>query len=153
MRFIGDCIAKTDAKGRVFLPAAFRRVLETEGETKLVMRNGAFQPCLVLCPESVWNADLDDLKGRLNRYDRKHEMILRRFVMDAETVELDGNGRFLIGKRKLEYAGIKSEVRFLAVDERIEVWDKETLDGLLAAEGSLGEELEELLGGNNSDEN
>lgn len=146
MRFIGDYTAKTDAKGRVFLPAQFRRVLETEGEDKLVLRNDLFQNCLVLCPESVWNAELNDLKSKLNRYNNKHQMMWRRFVANAELVELDSNGRFLIGKRKLEFAGIKSEVRFLAVDERIEVWDKDALEKVLSEGESLGQEFENLLG-------
>ena len=146
MRFIGDYTAKTDAKGRVFLPAQFRRVLETGGEDKLVLRNDLFQNCLVLCPESVWNAELDDLKSKLNRYNNKHQMMWRRFVANAELVELDSNGRFLIGKRKLEFAGIKSEVRFLAVDERIEVWDKDALEKVLSEGESLGQEFENLLG-------
>lgn len=146
MRFIGDYTAKTDAKGRVFLPAQFRRVLETEGEDKLVLRNDLFQNCLVLCPESVWNAELDDLKSKLNRYNNKHQMMWRRFVANAELVELDSNGRFLIGKRKLEFAGIKSEVRFLAVDERIEVWDRDALEKVLNEGECLGQEFEGLLG-------
>lgn len=147
MRFIGDYTAKTDAKGRVFLPAAFRRVLEAEGETKLVLRKDMFQPCLVLCPRSVWNADLDDLKGSLSRYNSSHQMVLRKFAQGVEEVELDGNGRFLIGKGMLEFAGIGSEVRFLAVDERIEVWDRESLERLMSEGESLGAEVERLLGG------
>lgn len=146
MRFTGDYTARTDAKGRVFLPAAFRRVLEAEREQRLVLRKDLFQRCLVLYPESVWNAQLDDLKGRLNPYNGGHQMLLRQFVLGAETVELDGNGRFLISRSLLEYAGIASDVRFLAVDERIEVWSKEALDRLMAEGDSLGANLEALLG-------
>ena len=32
MRFLGNIEAKTDAKGRVFLPAGFRKVLQVAGE-------------------------------------------------------------------------------------------------------------------------
>ena len=83
MRFIGDYTAKTDSKGRVFLPAAFRKALEAEGVTRLVLRKDLFQPCLVLYPESVWNAQLDDLKQKLNAYTRNHQMVMRQFVADA----------------------------------------------------------------------
>ena len=38
MRFFGNIEAKTDSKGRVFLPAVFRRVLGSAGEVSLVMR-------------------------------------------------------------------------------------------------------------------
>ena len=106
MRFLGNIEAKTDAKGRVFLPATFRKVLQASGQEVMVMRKDAFQDCLTLYPESVWNEQLDMLRLRLNRYNRHHQEILRQFVSDAERIELDGNGRFLIGKRYLQMAGI-----------------------------------------------
>ena len=36
MRFLGNIVAKTDAKGRAFLPAVFRKVLLASGEENLV---------------------------------------------------------------------------------------------------------------------
>ena len=121
MRFIGDYIAKTDSKGRVFLPAQLRKMLEAGGEERLILRPDLFQPCLVLYPETLWNEMLDGMRLRLNRYNAQHQAILRQFVADAEVVDLDSNGRFLMNKRKLQYAGITQEVRFLAVDDHIEV--------------------------------
>ncbi len=146
MRFIGDYPAKTDAKGRVFLPAALRKVLEAEGVQKLVLRQDIFQHCLVLYPESVWNALLDDLKQGLNQWNSKHQMMLRQFVLDAEPIELDSNGRFLISKRKLQYACIEADVRFVAVDDRIEVWSKSVLEDVMNGGSEVGANIEELLG-------
>lgn len=146
MRFIGDYPAKADAKGRVFLPAAFRRILDAEGESGLVLRNDVFQHCLVLYPESVWNAQLTGLKSTLNPWNSQHQMLLRQFVADAEPIELDAQGRLLISKRKLQYAGIEGDVRFLAIDDRIEIWSKQALDELRSRSGGLGESLEALLG-------
>ncbi len=96
MRFLGTIDSKTDAKGRVFLPASFRKVLSTAGAERLVLRKDIFQPCLVLYPESVWNQMLDSLRARLNRWNRQDQMVFRQFVSDVEPVALDGNGRFLI---------------------------------------------------------
>ena len=59
MRFLGNIEAKTDAKGRAFLPAVFRKVLQAGGEERLVLRKDVFQACLVLYPESVWNEQMD----------------------------------------------------------------------------------------------
>ena len=47
MRFLGNIEAKTDAKGRAFLPAVFRKVLQASGEENLVLRKDIFQQCLV----------------------------------------------------------------------------------------------------------
>ncbi len=146
MRFIGDYPAKSDAKGRVFLPAAFRKVLEAENEQRLVLRVDLFQHCLVLYPESVWSTQLDELKSRLNMWNREHQMMFRQFVAEAESVELDSNGRFLISKRKLQYAGIESDVRFLAMDDRIEVWNRQALEDIVNKSTEVGNSIEALLG-------
>ena len=71
MRFLGNIEAKTDAKGRAFLPAAFRKVLQLNSEERLVLRKDVFQPCLVLYPESVWNEQMDQMRARLNRWNRQ----------------------------------------------------------------------------------
>ena len=143
MRFVGDYTAKTDAKGRVFLPAIFRRQLDGMDEEALILRKDVFQKCLVLYPMSVWNAQVDDLQSRLSPWDRKDQMMLRQFVADAEQVELYSQGRILLSKNKLQYAGITSEVRFLAVVDRIEIWSKDALDALMAeADGNLGDDIE-----------
>lgn len=145
MRFIGDYQAKTDAKGRVFLPAAFRKVLEEEGEDHLILRTDLFQRCLVLYPERLWNSMLNSLSKKLNRWNGEHQNIMRRFVAEAEIVELDSNGRFLINKRKLAFAGIEQDVRFLAVDDHIEVWEKNACEAVLNSNDDLGIGLQAVM--------
>lgn len=145
MRFIGDYTAKTDAKGRVFLPAALRKIMEAEGVTSLVLREDTAQHCLVLYPEAVWNAQFDMLKERINPFVPAQAMMLRKFALGAEPIELDSNGRLLLSKRKLEYAGIGSDVRFLGVDDRIELWDKDTLEKIQQDTDSFGDELGSLF--------
>ena len=44
-RFLGNLEAKTDAKGRVFIPAGFRRQLQSASEERLVLRKDVFQDC------------------------------------------------------------------------------------------------------------
>lgn len=146
MRFIGDYPAKTDAKGRVFLPAAFRKTLEAAGEQGLVLRQDVFQKCLVLYPKSVWEADLEELKGSLNKWNRQHQNMLREFVLGSDEIELDAQGRLLISKKKLQDTGIENEVRFLAIDDRIEIWSKSALEEIEKNSANLGDELEALLG-------
>ena len=99
MRFLGNIEAKIDAKGRVFLPSVFRKVLQASGEENMVLRKDVFQSCLVLYPESVWNEQMDALRQRLSRWNAAHQQIFRQFVHDLEILTLDGNGRFLIPKR------------------------------------------------------
>lgn len=145
MRFLGSIEAKTDAKGRVFLPAAFRKELQSAGETSLVMRKDVFQPCLVLYPDSVWNAQIDVLRMRLNRWDSTHQSIFRQFVADAEAVTLDANGRFLIPKRYMRMAGISQAVRFIGMDDSIEIWSGERSAGSFMEPEAFGKAIEDIM--------
>lgn len=152
MRFIGNTEAKTDAKGRVFLPATFRKQLQTAPEGCLVLRKDTYQDCLVLYPESVWNEQLNELRGRLNRWNSKHQLIFRQFVSDVEIIALDSNGRFLIPKRYLKMAHVQEEVRFIGMDDTIEIWAKETADKPFIAPEDFERELEEIMGTQNNSE-
>ncbi|MCT6632051.1 cell division/cell wall cluster transcriptional repressor MraZ, partial [Staphylococcus aureus] len=67
-RFLGNIEAKADIKGRLFIPALFRKQLQAASEERLIMRKDTFQECLVLYPESVWNEELNELRGRLNKW-------------------------------------------------------------------------------------
>ena len=145
MRFTGNIDAKADAKGRLFLPVTFRRILQEEGEERLILRRDVFQSCLVLYPESVWNKQVDALAERTGMFDRRGRDMLRRFVADSETVTLDANGRFLVPKRYLAMAGIQNEVRFIGVDNTIEVWALDAAQQMLAENETLGDDLEAFM--------
>ncbi len=145
MRFTGNTDAKADAKGRLFLPAGFRKILQQVGDERLILRRDVFQQCLVLWPESVWNVQVDMLAARAGTWNRGGRDVLRRFVADAETVTLDANGRLLVPKRYLLWAGIETDVRFIGVDNTIEIWAKQAADSLLESPDELAEALESMM--------
>lgn len=150
MRFLGNIEAKTDAKGRVFLPATFRKVLQSCGEESLVLRKDVFQPCLVLYPESVWNAQMDELRQRLNRWNRDHQRIFRQFVSDVEAITLDGNGRFLIPKRYIDMAAISGAVKFIGMGDSIEIWSEKNTAEPFMEPDEFGAALESIMNGDNT---
>ena len=145
MRFLGNIEAKTDVKGRAFLPAVFRKVLQAQGEEVLVLRRDVFQKCLVLYPESVWNARLDMLKTQLRTWKPVHQQMFRQFVSEAEVVSLDGNGRFLISKRLLKAAEIDQDIQFIGMDDTIEIWSPENLKLTLKSDEEFGNEFESIM--------
>lgn len=145
MRFTGSIDAKVDEKGRVFVPSSFRKILQREEVASLVLRKDIFQPCLVLYPSTVWDAQVDTIADHTNMFNREGRDALRRFVAAAEHVTLDSGGRILISKRLLEDAGIRNEVRFLGMDNTIEIWNRHTADALLRDNGGLGDHLETMI--------
>ncbi|MBQ5818272.1 MAG: cell division/cell wall cluster transcriptional repressor MraZ, partial [Bacteroides sp.] len=104
-----------------------------------------FQRCLVLYPESVWFETQNQLRQRLNKWSAREQAIFRQFVSDAEIMVPDGNGRILLPKRYLQMADIKSEVRFIGMDNTIEIWAKEVADQPFMSPEEFGAALEEAL--------
>lgn len=145
MRFLGNIEAKTDAKGRAFLPSVFRKVLQASGEENIVLRRDVFQPCLVLYPESVWNERLDMLKQQLRQWKPVHQQMFRQFVSEAEVVTLDGNGRFLISKRLQRAAGIGQDIQFIGMDDTIEIWSPQDLQQNLKSDEDFSKEFEKIM--------
>lgn len=122
MHFLGNYIAKLDAKGRVFLPVPFRRLLLSPSDLTFVARRDVYQSCIVLYPQDVWFSTQDSLRSRLNRWNSREQSIFRQFVSEAEYLTVDGSGRILIPRRLLQQLGFDSEVRFIGVDDTIEIW-------------------------------
>lgn len=146
MRFVGNIEAKTDAKGRVFLPSAFRKVLTTAGEEGLVLRKDIFQPCLVLYPQSVWDEQLNLLRLRLSRWNAQHQQLFRQFVSDVELVTLDASGRFLIPRRYMQLAHLDNAVKFIGMDDTIEIWSAATASQPFMPADEFATQLGSIMG-------
>lgn len=145
MRFLGNIEAKMDTKGRAFLPAVFRKILQASSEERLVLRKDVFQPCLVLYPESVWNEQMDALRLRLNRWNKQHQQVFRQFVSEVEVLTLDGNGRFLLPKRYLRMAEIELDIKFIGMGDTIEIWNNTKVDQHQLSAEAFSNALEELM--------
>lgn len=150
MRFTGSTDAKVDEKGRVFVPSNFRKILQKEEVESLILRKDIFQRCLVLFPIEVWDAQVDAITARTNMFSREGRDALRKFVAGAENVSMDSGGRILLPKRFLEDAGIKNDVRFIGVDNTIEIWCKHVAEALLDNNDILGNALEAMMNGENA---
>ena len=154
MRFLGNIEAKMDAKGRAFLPAVFRKILQAgsndpddaDNSLRLVLRKDVFQPCLVLYPENVWNEQMAALRQRLNRWNKQHQQVFRQFVSEVEVLTLDGNGRFLVPKRYLRMADIDLDIKFVGMGDTIEIWSNTKTDQSQMNPDEFGKALEELMG-------
>lgn len=147
MQFLGSIDAKIDAKMRVFVPANFRKVLQAEAQSVLILRKDIFQDCLVLYPIEVWDGEVQRLRQRLSRWDKSQQQLFRQFVVDAERLEIDASGRILIPRRYLQMIGVVSEIQFLGVDNTIEIWGKNQLSETLVTPEDFGVEIQRIMSG------
>jgi MraZ protein len=145
--FIGDYTCKADVKGRIILPAAFKKQMPADAQDRFVVRKDIFENCLVLYPIEDWNAQLTRIRKKINPYNREHNMFLRNFFKGTAEVSLDNNNRLLIPKRLMDTIGAERDVVLAGQDGRIELWASEVYNKIDMPAGDFADLAEKLLGG------
>jgi len=111
-----------DGKGRTSIPAKFREVLQsTYRDERLVLTN--FDGCLWAYPFKEWEK-VEGKVASLPQFKKEVKAIQRMFISSAIDIPLDKLGRILIPSILREYAGLKREIFFVGMTNRIEIWDK-----------------------------
>jgi MraZ protein len=127
--FVGEYIGKLDDKGRVKVPAELKRKLQrfsAGGEDLFVLKRG-YDGALDCYPMSSWEKELERVQAKVNAYTSDGRMFLRNFLNGIKEVGLDSADRMLIPAFLLSEVGIKGEVVFVAMLDRLELWDPEAL--------------------------
>ena len=147
--FIGDFVCKADAKGRIVLPSLFKKAMGAMEENRFVVRKDLFEECLILSPYPEWEQEMDEIRSRVNMYNRAENKFYRQYFRGAAEVTFDSNGRVLLPKRLLEKINMPKEMVLVGVDRKIELWSKSVYDDDELGEGELALMAEKILG--NSD--
>ncbi|OGG80639.1 cell division/cell wall cluster transcriptional repressor MraZ [Candidatus Kaiserbacteria bacterium RIFCSPLOWO2_01_FULL_54_13] len=115
--FIGEYEHSLDEKKRVSLPKSFRATLGK----KVVMTRG-LDNCLFVYSRSAWEKVAEKLQS-LSFVNPDTRGFNRFMLSGAAEVEVDGAGRILIPEHQKAFAGLKKNVVFAGVSDRVEVWD------------------------------
>lgn len=127
--FIGKYEVKADAKGRIFVPSVYRKMLPQADKSRVVMRRDADHDCLLLYPEDVWNRKVESFKEQLDEWNPEDQLLLMQFVADAEWLDVDSQGRVLISRRHLEDIGVNgSDLLFVGMLDRMAVWGRRNFE-------------------------
>jgi MraZ protein len=144
--YIGEFEHSVDAKGRVAVPNAFRRLLPIDGGNRLVLVRGA-DDCIEVHPSGEWSEHFAQKMERLPLYGEQALRIRRSRLASAREVEIDGQGRVLIPKNLREIAAIDGAAVVLGVGPFFEVWEPGRYRQYLrAAEGHYRNDLNLLDG-------
>jgi len=129
---IGQHDCKADTKGRVILPISLKNQLLPVLNEGFVIKRSVFQQCLELYPKSEFDVLMQKVlkKSKINR---KYDAFVRNFVAGMKEVTIDGDtARLQIPKNLVEYAEIGKEVVLNAVFDKIEIWNKDKYEMVLA---------------------
>lgn len=122
--FTGEFECTIDGKGRIILPASFKRQLSAGAQNRFVVKMDIYENCLSLYAYDQWMHLIELLKKKLNPYNKKGAQILRDFLKGAHEMELDANNRLMVPKRLYEKIGANRELMLAANVDRIEIWNK-----------------------------
>jgi len=144
INLIGTYECKSDAKGRIMLPSALKKQLSPVMQDGFVIKRSVFNNCLEMYPMKEWDTMAAQV-NQLNRFIKKNIDFIRSYMSGLKVVEADGNGRILIPKNLIVFAGIDKEIVLTASVNVIEIWDKlqyeETIKSTLKDLGKLAEEV------------
>lgn len=130
VNLIGTYECKVDAKGRLALPSAFKKQLDSVLHKSFVLKRSVFQPCLELYPMDEWNKLMQKM-NKLNRFNKRNNDFIRRFTAGVKMVEVDANGRLLIAKDLIAFAEIKKELVLSSAINIVEIWDKQKYESVV----------------------
>ncbi len=124
--FKGQYENAIDEKGRVAIPAKMRRALKPEANETFTATRGLEQ-CIVLYPLDRWELMEESFLG-LNQYQREARDFIRTITRWAEDVSLDRQGRIVLPKRLMEFAGLDGTAVIIGLLDRVEIWDPKLFD-------------------------
>jgi len=142
--FRGEAHNKVDAKGRVSIPALFRRVLEAndpdwkEGlnPTIVIVAGGDHRKQLE-CYTAKAIAKVDKKINKLSRGSKKRIALQRQYHAQAITTTVDETGRLVLPPKYREKIKLGKEAYFVGNGDTFEIWNldvynKEVYSGLTA---------------------
>jgi MraZ protein len=125
--FLGSYTYTLDDKGRVSLPASFRRGGEEQQRFTLIQ---VYPPALALYPETAWRDVEERLRGML-RNDPAARMWVLRMMSSAVEVVPDSQGRILIPGRLQEAANLAGQVLMVGAIDKVELWNPADFEGAI----------------------
>ncbi len=133
LSFRGNFIHTIDEKGRVSLPAEFRKILSERGEGSVVLTNYISDGAR--CLEGFGIASWSEFEGKLrakSRFSAKLQKLENFYLSRAAECSLDKSGRILLPQYLRTYAGVEREVTFTSSIHGFRVWDTRVWDHIFS---------------------
>lgn len=134
-RFRGESHHKVDSKGRVSIPASFRRVLESSDPNwnpgdnpELVIVYGDHRRNYLECYTIEAIEEVDEKIDALPRGSMERKMLQRLFHGQSFPTNVDETGRLVLPAKLRTKIGLDAEAFFIAAGDTFQIWNPETYD-------------------------
>lgn len=122
--FRGNFSHSIDEKGRVSLPADFRKIVALQNSGGVVITNYISEGarCLEGFSIAAWEAFEHKLRAK-SRFGAKLQRLENFYLSRAAECQVDSLGRILIPTHLRQYAGLRGEVTFTSSIHGFRIWD------------------------------
>lgn len=121
--FLGSYLHSFDEKGRIALPASFRRGREEQTFVLVHVHGDA----LSLYPEDSW-ADVEQRLREMSKRKPEYRAQVLSITANAHELLLDRQGRINVPDRLRAGVGLDAEALIIGALDRIEIWDPERFE-------------------------
>ena len=136
-RFRGESHHKVDAKGRVSIPALFRRVLEAGDANwkdglrpQLVIVYGDHRRRFLECYTIEAIDEVDAKIAQMTRGSVERRMLERLIHGQSFPTEVDNDGRLVLPQKLREKIGLEKEAFFIASGDTFQIWNPQTYESV-----------------------
>tara|TARA_B100001057_G_scaffold440213_1_gene473956 strand:+ start:109 stop:609 length:501 start_codon:yes stop_codon:yes gene_type:complete len=134
-RFRGESLHKVDSKGRVSIPALFRRVIEScdpnwkEGlPPELVIVYGDERRKFIECYTIEAIEEVDSKIDNLPRGSLERKTLERFFHGQSIPTSIDETGRLVLSSKLRERFSIEREAYFIAAGDTFQIWSPQIFE-------------------------
>ena len=119
--FIGEHAYSLDSKGRINIPAKFRKSLSSKSEKTFVTTRG-IDACIWVYPLSQWKEIESELRN-LSSLSNIHRAFVRNTARYASPSTYDKQGRITLTPSLIEYAKLNKDALIIGMINKIEIWN------------------------------
>jgi MraZ protein len=150
-KFLGRFRHTLDHKGRVAIPARFRRALPPESQdtfTGVIIDDGS-EKCITLYSSDEFYEKFGDVSAQSRRLPHVRRL-KRKYYANALDFPLDPQGRIAVPHDLQKKIGLSKEVDFIGVEDTVEIWAPDVYEAY-DAEGEPLSQLEYRIFGSSED--
>lgn len=141
--FKGQFRYTIDSKGRINIPAKFRKAISPEANETFVITRG-MENCIYAFPLDEWNKNEEKLR-RLSANQKDIRLFIRMTTSYISESQFDKQGRIAIPRFLIEFAKIEKEILIIGTLDKLEIWNPTIYEEYLKANEQSYEDLAEKI--------
>ncbi len=128
--FLSTFENKVDSKGRVSVPSQFRSMMYGKEFSGIVIYQSSINKCIEGCSiERIQK--LSEMIDDLDPTSKERDAFAAVILGGAAQLPFDSDGRVILPKNLMEFAGIKDKATFIGKGQTFEIWEPEMFNSYL----------------------